>query len=273
MDKASIFYHDIFDFPLSRQDFVKWSCRAGSRFARKVEIVNKSGYFFVKGREDEINKRISRKKTSAKKMKIAKRASKIISRVPTVKMVAVTGSLAMMNAGINSDIDLMIITKRGTLWTSRAFVYLLICLFDIKLRRPNELAQKDKLCLNIWIDESDLNWSKADRNVYTAHEIAQIVPLVNKNNTYERFLYQNRWILKFWPNAVGIRNQESGSKNLKYESMIHDSFPLIQLLEKLAFWFQYQYMRSKLTRETVTKTRALFHPQDWGKIVLSRFTT
>src|SRR3972149_6335993 len=119
MDKASIYYHDIFDFPLNSDDLIKWSCRAGSRFARKVEIVNKSGYFFVKGRGSLIAKRLLRERVSKKKLEIARKASRILSFVPTVKMVAGTGSLAMANATRESDIDLMIVTKKGALWTTR----------------------------------------------------------------------------------------------------------------------------------------------------------
>jgi hypothetical protein len=37
----------------------------------------------------------------------------------------------------------------------------------------------------------------------------------------------------------------------------------------IAFEIQYQHMKSKMTRETVTRTRALFHPHDWGKVVLN----
>ena len=57
----------------------------------------------------------------------------------------------------------------------------------------------------MWLDESDMVWQRKDRNIYTAHEIAQIVPLINKDKTYEKFLSHNRWILDFWPNAVKIR--------------------------------------------------------------------
>ena len=45
------------------------------------------------------------------------------------------------------------------------------------------------------------------------------------------------------------------------------------LVEKNCYWIQKKYMEKKITREIITKTRALFHPQDWGKVVMSRLSS
>ena len=179
----------------------------------------------------------------------------------------------MENSNEESDIDLMIITKKNLLWTTRAFVYLLIGLLGIKKRRPFDSNQKDKLCLNIWMDESDLSWTKKQRNIYTAHEIAQILPLVNKDNTYEKLLNINRWVLKYWPNSVKIERIENSVKSRVKEQNVIRYTLFTDFLEKLFFKLQYQYMKTKMTREVATATRALFHPQDWGKVVLGRLTS
>jgi len=243
-EKLSVYYHDLFDYPLTFSDLIKWDTSKNfSLNSRKIQVVCQNNYFFLKGREGLIYKRILKTRISIKKMDIAQKASKVLSIIPGVKMVAVTGSLAMNNAGDKSDIDLMIITKNGTLWTTRLFVYLFICLFGIQKRRPFDKNQKDKLCLNMWMDEHDIIW-KSKRNIYTAHEIAQILPLVNKERTYEKFLYQNKWILKYWPNAVRIENcTTSSSSSLKIEnSRVGKS-----LLEKIAYQIQLNHMKSKIT--------------------------
>jgi predicted nucleotidyltransferase len=258
-EKTSVTYHNLFDYPLSFSDLIKWTSNKsiGNSQGKEINVIRKNNFYFLEGREGLIYKRLLRKRISAKKNKIAKKAANILSFIPWIKMIAVTGSLAMENASEESDIDLMVVTKKGLLWTTRIFSYLLINLFGIQTRKPNDSNQKDKLCLNIWLDEGDLIWSKKDRNLYTAHEIAQIVPLVNKDNTYEKIIYQNKWILNFWPNAVRInKKNEINSKNVNFSAV-----------EKFAYWLQRNHMKSKLTRETVTPTRALFHPQDWGKII------
>ena len=205
-EKTSILYHNLFDYPLNLADLIRWtSGKQTLPNSSSVSILNKRGYYFMEGREGLIYKRILRKRISAKKMKMARKISKILSFVPGIKMIGITGSLAMENSAEEGDIDLMMVARRGNLWTTRLTVYLLINLLGIQKRSPKDKTQKDKACLNMWFDESDLVWSEKNRNMYTAHEIAQIIPLVNKDKTYEKFLFENRWILSFWPKAVKIK--------------------------------------------------------------------
>jgi len=189
-------------------------------------------------------------------------------------MMAVTGALAMKNATAESDIDLMIITKANTLWLTRFFVYLLLRIKNYDIRKPKQKTQKNKLCLNIWIDETALEWEKKDRNIYTAHEIAQIMPLVNKDRTYKRFLQANKWILDYWPKAISdttiLRYNDIAKKKVRKHIISQYPNIIVSIIEKLAFKMQYLYMKPKITREVVTPHKALFHPRNWGKIVLDR---
>ncbi len=280
-EKLSIVYHNLFDYPLSLSDLGRWRAKDSGKKISDADITSKKGFYFLQGKEEIVFKRILRQKISAQKMEIAKAAAKKLSAVPFVKMVAVTGSLAMENPAEESDIDLMIVTRHGTLWMTRLFY--LICLIG-QIRRSGEKEQKDKLCLNIWLDESDLKWK--EKNIYSAHEIAQIVPLVNKNKTYEKFLSENKWILKFWPDSVKIPNSKHGILDKKLRRFMDEDskFKLLKgfnvisdfvlrTSDFIAFKIQFLYMRKKITREVISPTRALFHPQDWGKVVLDRLNS
>jgi predicted nucleotidyltransferase len=269
-EKIAVLYHDLFDYPLSHQDLEKW--KSGKQLSisnYQFPIMNKKGYYFLTGREGIIYKRLLKKRISAGKMKIARRASGILLSIPGVKMVGVTGSLAMKNSSDESDVDLFLIIKKGMLWTTRMLSYIVLRLHGLEIRKPNSKQQENMLCLNMWLDEDDLSWARNDRNLYTAHEIAQIVPLVNKNNSYERFLNENKWILKFWPNSVKIKGKED--RRIRQDSSLLSCF--LVPLEKVCYWIQYNHMKPKITREVVTPTRALFHPQDWGKIILKRLAS
>lgn len=260
-EKLSVYYHNLFDYPLSFADLVKWTAHGvWSNPTRQEVVVCKDGYYFLEGKEGLVYKRMLRNRISGKKLDIARKASRILSLIPTIKMVAVTGSLAMGNATDEGDIDLLIITQKGSLWTTRLVSYLIVWLFGLKVRKPDGEDKKDKLCLNMWMDEDDTAWEEP-RNLYTAHEIAQTLPLVDKDNTYQKFLWENRWILDYWPNAVRINK---GGKTRT------GGVTWFNLAERLAYFLQYQRMKSKITREVVTPTRAIFHPQDWGTYVLSR---
>lgn len=274
-ERFSVLYHDIFDYPLTLADLIKWKYSENLTFKNIDKTIGyRDNYYFLQGREGLIYKRILNNRISVKKMKIAEKASKVLRFVPNIKMIAVTGSLAMGNSTDASDIDLMIITKVDSLWTTRLLVYVVVHVFGLGTRKPNDLRQRDKLCLNMWLDEGDLIWQKKDRNLYTAHEIAQIIPIVNKDNTYEKFLRCNRWILSFWPNAVDRKYMVYSKSYIGKKIPRYTIYNILYtFFEKLAFKLQYQHMKSKITRETITKTRAIFHPHDWSDEVLSRLNS
>lgn len=268
---ASLAYHDIFDYPLNLGELIKW--QAGKKFSLRQEklVINKNGFYFLQGREGVVLKRLLRERISSRKFEIARKIGQILSFIPTIKMLAVTGALAMGNASDSSDIDLLVVSKKGTLWASRLVTLLFLDLLGIPRRKYGEREQADKLCFNIWLDETSLAWNKKNRNVYTAHEICQIIPLVDKDNTYQKFLYLNNWVKDFWPNAVKIDKVEEKKESPGLLAKIF--FELCFFFEPVARLFQYKHMQGRKTRETVTQKKALFHPHDWGKIVLSRLTS
>lgn len=269
---SSLIYHDIFDYPLSLGELMKW--RAGKKLTinnEELTIKSRNGFYFFKGRDGIILKRLLRERISAKKFEIARKAGQILRLIPTIKMVAVTGALAMGNAEGESDIDLMIISKSGTLWTTRLITLLFLDLLGIPRRKYGDRNQKDKLCLNIWLDETSLTWPKKNRNSYTAHEICQTRPLVNKDKTYDRFIYENLWVKEFWPNAIKI-DRKRGEKQ-KSGLLMNVFYLFSSVIEPLAFRLQMFYMRKKITKERVGKKSALFHPTDWWAVLKTKLTS
>lgn len=263
---GSILYHDIFDYPLSLPELFKWELGGDFSPLGNGVISFKDGFYLISGRDGIVLKRLMRKRISARKFSIAEKAAKILGLIPTIKAVAITGALAMENADEDADVDLLVITRKGTLWTTRLLTLGLLALIGFPTRRFGDRNQKDKLCLNMWLDESVPGWPREDRNIYTAHEIAQIIPLINKDRAYEEFLYKNRWLREFWPSASKILSEKDRGGLLKKHKM-----PLIfGVVEPLARKIQFWYMRGKITREVVGKSKAIFHPHDWGSLVSSK---
>jgi len=247
-------YHDRFDYPMTKEELVKWEYGGKGPNSKKINAEYKDGFYFLKGGERIIKKRLFRERTSEEKLTIAQKTAGLLSKILFIKMVGITGSLAMKNADPGSDIDLVIITRKDCLWIARLISYFLLRVFGFELRKPEIKKEKNKLCLNLWLDESDLAWPKDNRYYYTAHEIAQIIPIVNKENTYEFFLWQNRWLLAYWPNSVKIQNK-------KFEIQKKESGFLLRFINLIAFYIQYLYMKNKITKEVVTLSRAIFHPR------------
>lgn len=270
----SIYYHDIFDYPLTQDELNKWSMNLLSITGKNINkekiartaISIKGNYIYLSGREENVVKRLMGGVASKRKMAIARKAAAVLSSVPTIRFVGVTGALAMENANEESDIDLLIISSKGTLWATRIVAYIVLKIKGFDLRRSGDSDEKDKLCLNIWLDERELAWDRKDRNAFTAHEIAQVVPLINKGSIYKRFINKNIWIRKFWPSAIGHVGK-SKNTNSNANSVFSS---LMRVFEPIARVAQYLYMKKKITREVVTPTRALFHPVEWSSVVEAR---
>lgn len=263
--QASVVYHDIFEYPLKEGELIKWEVGKEIVKDKKAveKIVFKNGFYFLSGKEGNTFKRLLRERNYNNKTNIARKAGNIIERIPGVIGVFITGALAMNSADKNSDIDLLVIAKRGQLWTTRALVLVLLRLLGFPTRQFGDKNEKDKLCLNLWLDEGSLIWPSQKRNIFSAHEIAQIKPIVNKDRIYERFLYSNHWLKRFWPNSVRI---------VKPQRFPRASLTNIQFfIEGVARRSQYLYMKKKITKEVIRKNKAVFHPNDISSFVLDKF--
>lgn len=254
----ALLYHDIFDYALRESELVKW--QAGGKLkltSPRPRIETHDGYFFLRGRERLISERLSKENISREKMKLLSGVKYIFEKLDDVLMVGVTGSLAMTSAKKDSDIDLMLVVRKGRLWMTRARVLFLLLKHKVAIRRAREEKEQDRLCLNIWMDETDLAIGEP-KNAYTAHELAQVIPLINKENTHERLLAGNRWIADYWPNAAQVQKLNFETRNYKLK------FDVLFIVEKVLYVLQRAYMRRKITREVVTPTRAFFHPFNWS---------
>src|SRR3989344_8169404 len=98
---------------------------------------------------------------------------KLLSLVPPVKLVGLSGSVAMLNADEDHDIDLFIITAKNRLWTGRFIILILAQLLGLRRRREDNTGKdehvaggnpltdsgvqyKNKVCLNLFFDEKNL---------------------------------------------------------------------------------------------------------------------
>ena len=260
----AVTYHDIFKFQLSAEELNRWN--AGP----KLKVNQK---FKSRLKQKLVLKQNQNLSEDAKyKLKIARDASLLLSKIPSVLFVGITGSLAMNNAKSDSDIDLLVITKANFLWPSRILSLLLLKMKGFKIRKARDANEKNKLCLNLWLDESSLDLPSMPHNAYSAHELSQVVPLVQKNNIYANLISQNKWILGYWPNAIS-QTLSSDSSNLKAESA-NTLFEFVLISINIVFFVvQLLYMKPKMTRESVTLSSAFFHPFDWGEIVMKKIRT
>jgi hypothetical protein len=197
----AVAYADVFDYPLTVDEIHRYligvpasrgAVRAALSTARLVpEVLSRSGrYFTLVGRESAVDTRRGRAAPAAEYWRRAVRYGHQIGSLPFVRMVAVTGALAMDNVA-DGDIDYLVITEPGRLWLCRALV--------VGLVRTAAL-RGTTLCPNYFLSEQALVLS--ERNLFTAHEVAQMVPL-SGIETYQRLRSLNHWTTTYLPNAGG----------------------------------------------------------------------
>lgn len=211
-------YSDLFDHPLKLEEierFLDAPCslsEVADCLSTDENVGCRDGYFFLKGRDAIVDIRREREVVSAKPLERAMFYGRIVGGMPFVRMVAITGSLAMRNLSKNADMDFMLVASRGRVWTARAFALLV-----------GRLARLfgDVLCPNVIVAESALEWDV--KNLYAAREFAQMIPVIGLD-FYGRLMQANVWVRDFFPNF------DFGGLSLKKQ---RTSFAFQRLLEFL----------------------------------------
>jgi hypothetical protein len=195
----TVAYADIFDYPLTAEEVFTYLPAAADRDAVDAAIAallaggtglaTDGEYLFLPARENLPDVRRGRAPHAARAWKRARRYGKVFWALPFVRMVAVTGALAMDNIEPRDDIDFLIVTEPGRLWTVRGLI-VLVC-------RGARLFG-DTLCPNYLISTRALRLDGHD--LYGAHELAQMVPLHGIEVT-ARLWEENPWCAAILPNA------------------------------------------------------------------------
>jgi len=176
----------------------------------KKHIGQHHGFYFLKGRNELADERIKRNKISEEKIRIIEKVVKALRFVPFVRMVAVTGRVAMKNAKKKSDLDLLIVIEEGKIFTGRLLATGLVHLIG-KRRYRNKI--KDRICLNHFITTGSREIMLKD--LFSSSEYFFMLPIFGQEE-YDKFRKDNSWIKGYHSNY-----QLSGIMNLK---MIDDSW-------------------------------------------------
>lgn len=272
----TVLYSDIFDYPLSSSEI--WRFLVSSKKIPKKDfdkvlanikepLMFKDGWYFIKGRESIVRTRTKRKKESEKKIIRAKKIAHVLSFIPSVLFIGISGGLSVKNADKKDDIDFFLLTKKGTLWSTRAVMLLVLELLGLRRKRGEENA-KDKICLNMIVEESSMGFDKDRQDLYTAREISQMMPLFERENTYVKFMKANKWVEKYLPNSFDIKT--SRYQNVKTKGKNIASF-LLSTPNFVAREIQMRLIKRHKTSEQVKSDFAAFHPYDYKSFILKEY--
>ena len=210
---ATVAYYDGFLYPLTA--FEVWKCLIKTNYASEndkttnIELAqvlgelqsdvfskyleNENGFYFLKGRRELVEARIKNQKISAIKLKRLIGVVRWLRYVPFVRMIGVTGGLAMKNAHAKSDWDLLVVTAGERIWTGRTLVTAFAQLIG-KRRYGKKIV--NRLCLNYFLTEDSLEVMTKD--LFSANEYMFMTPLFG-GQVFQRFQIKNQWIKKMKP--------------------------------------------------------------------------
>ncbi len=204
---AALAFFDMFDCPLTlveiRRFLYDLSGRGGNGTPGLTEIeavladaaVGRfEGYYFLAGRQDAVATRRRRYRLAEAKFRKARRLAWWARLLPSLSLMAVCNSLALSNADRESDIDLFLVCRPGTVWITRLLIGGPLRLFG---QMPGENDHADKFCLTFLLSEdrlgiADLAWPGGDP--YLDYWLASLVPLYDAGGVFARFLEANSWI-------------------------------------------------------------------------------
>lgn len=165
-------------------------------------VKNKLGFYFLKGRENLVDERIKKDKLSVMKIKRLRRLVSSLRVVPFVRMVLITGRLAMKNAQPKSDWDVLVVLQSGRIWIGRTAITVMSHLLG--KRRYNNKT-RNRICLNYFITTNSLEIRNKD--FFSANEYFFGIPIFDAENYFKKFQLKNSWIKKYKPNYYLIENK------------------------------------------------------------------
>ena len=209
---ATISYYDGLNFPLTAFEVWKYLIRSDYYTLNKDEkitiaqvvqhlhdkniikfIDHLNGFYFLVGRKELVTRRIGNAKLSAEKIRKLHFVAKVLRFVPFVRMIGITGALAMKNARMESDWDLLIVTKYKKIWTCRTLVTVVLHLLG-KRRHGKHVA--NRVCLNFFV--TDQSMEIITKDLFSANEYMFLFPLYGQE-MYTKFQIKNRWIKNMKP--------------------------------------------------------------------------
>jgi hypothetical protein len=256
----TVAYADVFDYPLTADEIHRYliGVSASRGAVRTVlqsqlppELARTGRYVSLVGREASVQTRKARAASAADFWRRGVHYARRMSTLPFVRMVAVTGGLAMDNMS-DGDIDYLIVTEPGRLWLCRALIVGLVRLAAL---------QRTELCPNYFLSERALVLT--ERNLFTAHEVTQMVPVAGLG-IYEQLRELNRWTYAYLPNATGTPRRMAALEPTRHRTYrLVESTLRSRMCSPLEHWEMMRKVR-KLGSQGTGHAEAAFGP-DWCK--------
>lgn len=189
-----------------------------------------------------------------------------LNLVPFIRMVGLNGSLSRGEAKVTSDIDFLIIARKNRIWTCRMLTTFIVELSGYRRQGEKEAGM---ICLNRY--QTDDFLCILPHNAYHARVFSQLIPLLDIDSTYDKYLKENNWMKRLgWPlkeNRSEIRFSQILSLFRKIQEKILSGNFGDRLEKVLKKYQKNRIMRDQRTRTAsegrirVSDKELCFHPR------------
>lgn len=166
------------------------------------EVVSDRGRLVLAGEEASIDELERRERFFPRKWQKILRLARLLRWVPTIRWMAVCNTTAVGYARDAADIDLMIITRSGTLWMTRLILAGMARLIG---RRPGEReSERDAWCFSFFVSDQALSlkrYALAPHDPYLEWWTLRLLPLID-DGIGEAFWREQAWVWQRRPKAA-----------------------------------------------------------------------
>lgn len=277
---ATLAYAHIFDYPLTEKEIYEWMITntykrdfALSKLQTSIQCYK--GYYGLFQIKKNVRKREERMRFSEEKMIKARQIALVLRFIPTIFLIGVSGGLAMKNADEEDDIDMFFVVAPNTIWITRLLILGILQILG-KRRKFGDIFVKNLICVNMIVDLNHLALPLNERDLYSAHEVLQMIPLFDRGNTYQRFLSCNSWVKNYLYHAWNWKiDKVNRDKKINAKCcnvfMLRLFWVIFRFLDVPAEKIQLFYMKRKITTEKIAKGILRFHPHDARIYIQKRF--
>ncbi len=139
-------------------------------------------------------------KTRNEYMRRAIDAGWVLRFAPFIRMLGLNGSLVRGEESEESDIDFLVIAKRGRLYTTRFFTIILAELTGYR-RKGDKVA--GRICLNCYLPDNKLDISPKDKKSRekVAKAYKYLIALIDAEDYENEFFRANEWFSRYKVNG------------------------------------------------------------------------
>ncbi len=278
-------FFDLFSQPLTVQEVYRFLyCPPGgvtlADVVRELEgavyVTKLDGAYALKNGKATMGSRGEHLRNYIQKMKQAKRATWLISCVPFVRAVFVCNTVGFGVPTVQSDIDVVVITKDKTIFLTR---FLVTALLTITGFRRHGRQVQNKICLSFYLSENNLSLQSLaiERDIYLQYWIALLIPVYDPDQLHARMLMDNAWVSETLPFAC---TPYTAASHIRVNDTVWGRFVqrVFSLQFLLSLWrvgemvtkrLQLWWMKDKLARAREIQTAVIvsdsmlkFHEED-----------